>query len=397
MTTGTDLHADEQPEQRQRRVLVLFGHIPLLGQERGNIQVFYAMQRMNVDALFVTNRDWGYAHVQPALDVLGLNWTEAAYIDRIRKGMGIREWARTLARIVSGSVTLLRLCSQYKPTHIHICNIEHFVNFLPALVLTKVPVIYRLGDVPETHRKAFRFLWRRVVMPKVSRFVCVSEYVKFSLVDLGAPETKCSVIYSEAPVRVRSVTSNSLGTVQKGREFTVLYAGQLTRDKGLDVLIGAAMRMCRARDNIEFLIAGDYEWQNEFAKSLKESVRVAGLSDRIKFLGYVDAIQDLFKLADVHVLPSVWEDPLPNVVIEAKRAAIASVVFPSGGVPEVVEHECDGFICADRTETGLISGIGYYIEAAGRASVHGRNAYSSLARLGITHFGKHWNAVYTDG
>ena len=397
MTADADLNADEQPGRRQRRVLVLFGHIPLLGQERGNIQVFYALQRMNVDALFVTNRDWGYAHVQPALDALGLNWTEASYTGRFRKGMGIGEWARALARIVSGSVTLLRLCSQYKPTHIHICNIEHFINFLPALVLTRVPVIYRLGDVPAIHREAFRTLWRRVVVPRVSSFVCVSEYVRCALLDLGASETKCSVIYSEAPVRVRSVTSGTVDKVHKGREFTVLYAGQLTRDKGIDVLVGAAMRMCRARDNIEFLIAGDYEWQNKFATTLKESVRAAGMSDRIRFLGYVDAIQDLFRLADIHVLPSVWEDPMPNVVIEAKHAAIASVVFPSGGVPEVVEHECDGFICADRTEMSLISGIGYYIEVSGRASVHGRNAYSSIARLGITRFGEQWNAVYADG
>lgn len=397
MAGGTDLHLVEQTGRRQRRVLVLLGQIPLLGQERGNIQVFYALQRMNVDALFVTNHEWGYAHIQPVLDALGLNWTEAAYTGRFRKGMGIGEWARTLARIVSGSVTFLRLCSQYKPTHIHICNIEHFINFLPALVLTRVPVIYRLGDVPATHREAFRTLWRKVVVPRVSRFVCVSEYVKRSLLDLGVPETKCSVIYSEAPVRTRSVTSGNVDKIHKGREFTVLYAGQLTREKGIDVLVGAAMQMCRTWDNVEFLIAGDYEWQNKLATTLRECVQAAGLSDRIRFLGYVDAMQDLFGLADIHVLPSVWEDPLPNVVIEAKHAAIASVVFPSGGIPEVVEHERDGYICADRTEMSLISGIGYYIEASERASAHGRNAYASLARLGITRFGEHWDAVYAGG
>ena len=159
MVASTNFHARERAGQRQRRVLVLFGNSHLLGQERGNIHVFHTLQRMNVDALFVTSRDWGHLHVQPALDSLGLSWTVAAYVDRFRRGMRGREWVRNLARIFSGSITLLRIFLRYRPTHIHICSINGFINFLPALALTRVPVIYRLGDVPATHRKAFRTLW----------------------------------------------------------------------------------------------------------------------------------------------------------------------------------------------------------------------------------------------
>ena len=351
---------------------------------------------MNVDALFVTHRDWGHSLVQPALDSLGLSWTVSAYVGRFRKGMGIREWVWNFARIISASTTLLRLLWRYKPTHIHVCNIEHFINFLPVLVLTRVPVIYRLGDVPAIHRKAFRILWTRAIVPRVSRFVCVSEHVKSSLLALGVPETKCRVIYSEPPVRVQPTASRAVDRAQKGSNFTVLYAGQLTRDKGIDVLVGAAMQMCRSRADIEFLIAGDYEWENELAMTLKESVQTAGMSDRIRFLGYVDAVQDLFRLSDLHVLPSICEDALPNVLIEAKHAGIASVVFPSGGIPEVVEHERDGYICVDRTEESLIAGIGYYVDTPERAIVHGRGAHSSLTRLEITRFDEFWDSVYAE-
>ena len=396
MVAGTDLHTGDHERIRQRRVLVLLGNIPLLGQERGNIQVFYALQRMNVDALFVTNRDWGHERVQPALDSLGLSWTVAAYAGRFRRGMKAREWMRNSARIASGSFTLMRLLLRYKPTHIHICNIEHFINFLPVLGLTRVPVIYRLGDIPATHRAAYRSFWTKAIVPRVSRFVCVSEYVRSSLLTLGVPEAKCCVIYSEAPVCGRSLASEGEVKVRKGRGFTVLYAGQLTRDKGVDVLVGAAMQICRRRDDIEFLIAGDYEWRNDLAMSLRGSVKAAGMSDRIRFLGYVGAVQNLFRVSDLHVLPSVWEDPLPNVVIEAKQAAVPSIVFPSGGVPEVMEHMSDGYICADRTEESLVAGIEYYIDSPGRASIHGRNAHSSLTRLGITRFGELWNSVYAD-
>jgi glycosyltransferase involved in cell wall biosynthesis len=220
--------------------------------------------------------------------------------------------------------------------------------------------------------------------------------VKSSLLELGAPESKCNVIYSEAPIRISSKDGANDSPTEKGSRFTVLYVGQLTRDKGVDILIRAAMRMCREHADIEYLVAGDYEWKNAFALALKEDVQRAGLENRIRFLGYVDSVRDLHEISDLHVLPSVWEDPLPNVVMEAKSAGIPSVVFPSGGVPEVVEHECEGYVCRDRTEEGLIAGIEYYIGCPERTSAHGRNALASLERLGTACYGERWERVYAE-
>jgi len=211
---------------------------------------------------------------------------------------------------------------------------------------------------------------------------------------LGAPESKCTVIYSEAPVRVSQPAKTAISGIKKKKNFAVLYIGQLSQHKGLDVLIRAAMRMCRIRDDVEFLIAGDYEWKNAFATTLKDDVHEAGLAGRIRFLGYVDAIHDLFKVADLHVLPSIWEDPLPNVVMEAKNAGLPSVVFPSGGVPEIVEHEREGYVCNDRTEESLIAGIEYYADHPERASSHGRNAHASLERLGTTRYDQLWEGIF---
>lgn len=381
---------------RKRRVLVLFGNVPLLGQERGNIQVFHALRRKNVDALFVTNRHRGDMRVQPMLDALGLSWTVATYFDRFRRGMGVGDWASNLRRIASGSITLMRLVLEYRPTHIHVGSVEHFINFLPVLALTKVPVIYRIGDVPAVHRKAFRILWKRIIMTRVARFVCVSEYVKSALLALGASEEKCNVIYSEPPVRTGNSREEGTRTIRKGKGLTVLYVGQLTAEKGIDVFVSAAMQICRKRVDVEFLIAGDYEWNNELAVNLIQSVEDASLSDRIRFLGYVDAVQHLYQISDLHVLPSVWEDPLPNVVIEAKQAGIATVAFSSGGVPEIISHKWDGYLCQGKTDADLIAGIEFYINESCRLSLHSRNARASLARLRITDFEKLWDSVYTN-
>jgi glycosyltransferase involved in cell wall biosynthesis len=154
------------------------------------------------------------------------------------------------------------------------------------------------------------------------------------------------------------------------------------------------MQMCKSRRDLEFLIVGDYEWQNEFATKLKDRVESVGMAEQVRFLGYIEEVQELFRLSDVHVLPSVWEEPLSNVVVEAKKAGIPSVVFPSGGIPELVTHRADGYVCHEKSMEGLITGLCYYIDNPGRASIDGRNAASSLRSLSINRFGQLWDAIY---
>ena len=395
MGPRTELTEDRRSGPR-RRVLVLFGNIPLLGQERGNIQVFHALRQLGVEALFVTNRQWGGVHIQPFLDFLDLKWVVATYGYRFRKGMSLREWIKVIGIAARDSITLIRLMRRYNPTHIHLSNADHFVHFLPALTVTRIPVIYRVGDAPAVHRKIYRALWAWMIARRVTRFVCVSEYIRSSIVAQGVPESKCTVIYSEAPVRIKAHGQAASKDVKKSRPVTILYVGQLSSHKGVDILVSAAIQMCRSNDNLEFWVAGDYEWENSFAAALKNDIRAADLSDRIQFLGYVESVHELFQRADLHVVPSVLEDPMPNVVIEAKSAGVASIVFPSGGIPEVVEHESEGYVCADKTEASLIAGIEYYATSAERVRVHGANAKASLDRLRITQFAELWNTVYSD-
>ncbi len=239
-------------------------------------------------------------------------------------------------------------------------------------------------------------LWKGIIIPRISKFVCISDFVKRSLVSLGASEGKCRVIYNEAPVRKRSEASGSTGKIRKNSEHTILYVGQLSADKGVDILVDAAIRMCKSRKNVEFLLAGDYEWQNEFAKALIDNVESAGMAEQVRFLGYVDEVESLFRLSDLHVLPSICEEALANVLVEAKGAGIPSVIFPSGGMPELISHGSDGFICHEKTTEGLIAGLGYYVDNPARMSAHGSNARSSLDSLSISRFGELWDAVYAD-
>lgn len=378
-----------------RRVLVIFGNIPLLGQERGNIQAMNAVKAAGMDTLFVTHNEYGHEVIQPTLDDFGHAWTVATYPGLLSRGMSLGEWRKRLTSIVRGMREFLQIARAYEPTHIHACNSSHFLGLLPALWLLRVPVVYRLGDAPQQHRPLFRFIWRFLIAPRVDRFVCISKFIQDLIIEAGADPDQTRVIYSYPPDRPAPKAEN-LPEAQRGR--TILYMGQLSEEKGVGLLVKAAIKLCTEREDLRFLVAGDYTWQNPYAEALIKCIADLGLSQRVQFLGYVDDIPALLAQTDVHVCPSICQEALGNVVLEAKQAGVPSVVFPSGGLPElVVEQGRDGFVCAERSAESLEAGLRHYLdmdeEELAAAKVVARR---SLPELGITReaFNEAWEAVY---
>lgn len=375
------------------RIQVIFGNIPLLGQERGNIQALQTLAGAGCDVLFVTNDAYGHETIQPALDQRGLKWTTGTYPGFFSLRMSPRKWAERLREWARGNVDFFRAAKAYKPTHIHAGNERFLLNLVPALWVLRLPVVFRVGDAPRLHHPVFRFLWRAFIVPTVTQFVPISQFIASRLRDAGASDERLRVIYSYPPER------SAPGVPFAAEPFdgtTVAYVGQLSEEKGVDLLVEVALALCRSRSDVRFLLAGDYTWQNPFAERLIRQVDEAGFSDRVRFLGYVEDVPGLLGQSGLHVCPSVWEEPLSNVVPEAKLAGVPSVVFPSGGLPELIEHGVDGWVCRDKTTEALREGIEAYLDAGPDTRPTRSDVTSSLRRLGITKeaFKEAWSEVY---
>jgi glycosyltransferase involved in cell wall biosynthesis len=378
------------------RVLIVFGSIPLFGHERANIAVFDALKDCGIDSLFATNVEWGAISVTPYLDRLGLKWRGVKFVGPMRRSMGLIGWAKALWGMAKGSFQLARLIRQYDPTHVYLTNESFFVNVLPALMASHRTLVYRVGDSPQQHRASFRFLWRHVLARRVNRFVCVSHFIGERLALAGVPREKLRVIYTYPAARGAPTESDAAIPSRWHEGFTVAYAGQLTADKGVDVLVEAALALCESRKDIRFLIAGDYTWKNPFAAALMACVARSGASERIRFLGMIEAVPRLLEVSDAHACPSVWEEPLANIVIEAKAAGIPSIVFPVGGLGEVVEHMVDGYMCKTRSAEALAEAITFLADNRDACRRMGEAAKAGLQRrFGLERFRREWLEVFS--
>jgi spore coat protein SA len=170
--------------------------------------------------------------------------------------------------------------------------------------------------------------------------------------------------------------------------------GQLAKFKGVDIFVKAAIRLSKERPKICFLIVGGSKYTLTFEQTLRE---MSQGHDRIVFLGYRDDVDRILNITDIHVAPSMCQDSSPNVVFEAKRAGVPSVVFPDGGLPELIRHGIDGYRCTEPSVEALIQGIRWFLDSPERRIAAGRRAREDFEdRFGYERFVDRWARVFND-
>lgn len=126
----------------------------------------------------------------------------------------------------------------------------------------------------------------------------------------------------------------------------VIYVGRLVRDKWNDKGIRHLIEAVRDTDLETLIIGGGPE-----RLRLQMMARDA---KGVRFLGPVspESVPEHLKRGFVLVLPSLYGEGFPNVVIEAMSVGLPVIATRSGGVSDVVEHQKTGFLVepADSSE-----------------------------------------------
>lgn len=127
---------------------------------------------------------------------------------------------------------------------------------------------------------------------------------------------------------------------------TALFAGRLTRQKGVHILLDAWESVTRALPTARLLIAGDGPERTELARRAPHGV---------EFLGQV-APTDLDRIASaawVQVVPSIGFESFGLAAAEAMLRGQAVLASRIGGLPELVEPLATGMLVEPRDAAGL--------------------------------------------
>jgi glycosyltransferase involved in cell wall biosynthesis len=206
---------------------------------------------------------------------------------------------------------------------------------------------------------------RRGTYDKIARYIAPSRFA-IDVAELGGLE-RSRVDHIPNFLPDAEIDAATRGQDQ-GPRF--LYVGRLTTTKGLRVLLDAFARL---EVEAELRIAG--------AGELAGAVEAAAAADpRITFLGRLSRAEVAAEYGQARavMMPSVWEDNGPLVVLEAQASARAMIVSDRGGLPEFVEHEATGLVAAAGDSGALARAIERLAGDPALAARLGAEAYRRL-------------------
>jgi len=121
----------------------------------------------------------------------------------------------------------------------------------------------------------------------------------------------------------------------------VLLATRLLWDKGVGEFVAAA-RLCRNHP-IKFLLAGAPDEGNPSSvqRADVEQWQVEGIMD---VLGHVDDMSELLQKVDIVILPTVYGEGVPRILLEAAASALPMIATDIAGCTEIVRHEITGLL-----------------------------------------------------
>ena len=119
-----------------------------------------------------------------------------------------------------------------------------------------------------------------------------------------------------------------------------IFAGRLDKTKGILELIRAFQNV---NNDVVLLVVGS-SWfstnkSTEFTRLLEHQCNY--VTNKIIFTGYIpfNEMPKYYACADIACLPSIWEEPCGNTIIESICSELPIISTVSGGIPELINSE----------------------------------------------------------
>ena len=174
--------------------------------------------------------------------------------------------------------------------------------------------------------------------------------------ELGVDESLFTVIPNGVPAAEGDAARVRAEFGVDERDCVLLAVGTLEHHKGHQVLLEAVARLSATGldRGWRLIIAGGRGGDQH--EPLLNYIRDMNLSDRVSIVTNRNDVPDLLALADVFVMPSLFEG-LPMALLEAMLARKAIIASRTAGIPEAIEHGREGLLVAPADVRGLAEAL----------------------------------------
>lgn len=273
--------------------------------------------------LFLTQRnsdDWIRPHLRGNTQAIPVPGAVRRRLQRVRAGLRSRmpAAARAYRRLRSASgVTAGPPPSDGTIERLG-ADVVHFVH--QGGFRTSVPSIYHPHDLQHRHlpqlfsvgERAFRDRWYRELCDQATTVAVASSWTRSDvIVEMGLPAEKVWVVPWASPLDAfDSPLDSDVESIARDLDLPdrfLFYPAQTWRHKNHEALLEAVHLLRERTDNGIFLVFSGR--RNQEAGRIDASVHRFGLSDRVRWLGFVEpnVLAAIYRLATAVVIPSKFE------------------------------------------------------------------------------------------
>lgn len=399
LTAARFAHRNARRPAGTARVVALCGNLVVPGgMERATLEVLGALRRGDADVHALLN-GWSSRPIAALAEARDVSW-EVGHYDAPLDGVFRRPHRalRAALEAVRANRHLLKLFSARGITHVLAADFRAVLFHAPALLSARwrgIPVMLRSGVAPAPKPLHAR-LWRWIIAPLASQHVANSDYIARELRAVGVHPSRLTVI-ANAPFQ-RSVSPPAARTRDLRR---VVYVGQIIPEKGVLPLLDAIGLLVARGHDVRLDIAGEIDgWApadvTEYRQAVRSRAAAHDLAGRVRFLGWREDVEAVFAEAGLHCCPSQPEqrEGFGNVVVEAKRAGVPSVVCPSGALPDMIEHPRDGWVASGFDAAAIAEGLEWFLSDDARLRAASHAARRSSRRYDSRVFEREWQALF---
>jgi len=381
------------------RVIACCGGMVIAGGlERMTFEVLRVMHDRGAASHAIVN-SWENFRITPLAEASGSSWSTGPYWYPLRRRhVTPLATLRMIVEVTRVSGHLLRTARRIRPTHVLLPEFEAILRNWPALVVLRargVQVLSRQGTAPAQGR-FYGYLWRWILDPVVDRYVANSPFTRREILAHGIAADKVATIDNMSPRRMRAA-----GGTDDRIPGRVIYIGQIIPGKGLDLLLDAVAIVRSHGVDATLDVVGQIDgWEAaEYAghrAAIRERAARADLDGAVAFLGYRDDIPALLGRSALHCCPSRPElrEGFGIVVLEAKVAGVASVVTPSGNLPDMIVHGVDGWVAAGADAEAIAAGLEFFLRRPEELARAGQAARLSAEKYSEERFASAWAATF---
>lgn len=185
-----------------------------------------------------------------------------------------------------------------------------------------------------------------------SHLITVSESLRLDCIAGGADEDSVTVVHNGVPAirLLRRSTPSPFG------RWVIGMVALIRPRKGLEVVLDALAELEQDDLDVVLRCIGPYE-TDAYESEINQRIMELGIGPRVERVGFTDDVPAELSRLDAMVLPSLFGEGLPMVVLEAMAAALPVIATRVEGTPEAVTDGVEGLLAEPRDASSLAAKI----------------------------------------